>query len=606
MCGIVGVFLLNKPDIVVSPVARRLISLFFHNELLLHTMSRGKDSTGISVSFGPPVGAPEKASPSFWSVLKQPVDAYDFMLNDGTQERYRGQDEAANYESLMDAASLLQRPLYHVLGHARKKTKGSEFNPLNNHPILVGNIIGVHNGGIKNESEIYAAYPDMTAQGEVDSEVIVQLLSLLGNDRELRTSDIPSVTEHLDGGYAVMAYNKKFPTRVLYFRNDAKPIELAYIEELGLAIVCSDQSFLHDAFHAYQRVRLSLRRDLPELSVQWRAVRNNSGGVIDVETEVVDDSDINALFPLVNCLAPKAEYKSKNYWQEQNHHGSATYIHGGHHVGTAAPIKQLGPPRIIEAEAIPLEDLPGYAAEETVISTSVSTVNAKVVLDEPSVEDTESAIEATISEIEDDSLLQKRGIEYVFGQEGKDNKSLLINKSKQDIAALILHPGLDTDDAAEIVHIVYPDIFGEGYAVGFNAGAKEEGLGGDDDTAVPIAALLESLDAADNKNLRAAAIIANMKALMMAAIISGHLGRIEGSGDKTHLVFDEGIADFISTARGFNKFDPKLVEELFNPKDLRAIADGISRLATKLSTEYEEDISKKLDTEQSGNHQQGK
>lgn len=150
MCGIVGAFPLNKPGLAMDAQTRRLVLLYLHNEVLFETVARGKDATGMALSFGPK----EEGGKPYWAVLKQPVRTADFFTNDGTSTRYKGQDEEANVERYMDVACLLGRPLNHVLGHTRAKTKGSEFNPLNNHPIIVGDIIGIHNGGVKNDDII--------------------------------------------------------------------------------------------------------------------------------------------------------------------------------------------------------------------------------------------------------------------------------------------------------------------------------------------------------------------------------------------------------------------------------------------------------------------
>ena len=59
MCGIVGVFPLNTPNIKVDAQTRRILALFFHNEILFETVVRGKDSTGVAASFGLPYGMTE-------------------------------------------------------------------------------------------------------------------------------------------------------------------------------------------------------------------------------------------------------------------------------------------------------------------------------------------------------------------------------------------------------------------------------------------------------------------------------------------------------------------------------------------------------------------
>jgi glucosamine 6-phosphate synthetase-like amidotransferase/phosphosugar isomerase protein len=60
-----------------------------------------------------------------------------------------------------------------VVGHARWATQGSPKNNANNHPLVAGPIIGVHNGVVANYQELVQ---QVGATAQVDSEVIFRLL----------------------------------------------------------------------------------------------------------------------------------------------------------------------------------------------------------------------------------------------------------------------------------------------------------------------------------------------------------------------------------------------------------------------------------------------
>src|SRR5690606_34565270 len=115
MCGIVAVVPLHKPDLDLDPQLRKRLCLYLHNEILLRTVKRGKDATGIAVSFGTPYGMQtgdltadgEPVAP-FWSILKQPVESQDFLLNNGHDTRYKMQEERANTWTLMEVALKIQ------------------------------------------------------------------------------------------------------------------------------------------------------------------------------------------------------------------------------------------------------------------------------------------------------------------------------------------------------------------------------------------------------------------------------------------------------------------------------------------------------------------
>jgi glucosamine 6-phosphate synthetase-like amidotransferase/phosphosugar isomerase protein len=115
---------------------------------------------------------------------------------------YRGAGSAVQVHKRRSGATALLDHLdvpagaTQVLVHVRDYTKGHPSIEANNHPIRHGAIVGIHNGIIENDEEIFARYgferahPDMT----VDSEAIFALV-------EERRSD-PRCLEELRGALA--------------------------------------------------------------------------------------------------------------------------------------------------------------------------------------------------------------------------------------------------------------------------------------------------------------------------------------------------------------------------------------------------------------------
>lgn len=625
MCGIVGAFPINKKNLEIDEKQRRLLMLYLHNEVLLETVARGKDATGIALSFGPD---PEKGGDPFWCVLKQPVDTSDFFTNDGTASRYRGQDEEANIERAMDVACLLDRRLNHVLGHTRAKTVGSEYNPLNNHPILVGNIIGIHNGGVKNYERVYKKHENMTPQGEVDSEVIFQLLAEVANDRAVSIDDINYVTERIEGARAVIAYNRKYPDKVIFFHDKERPMELAYIKELGVAIIHSEKRFLNTALHAYHRMRLSICRDLPELSCEFRHIPSGEGGIIDINAEVDDEElSVEKIFPLVKCADTLKDY-GKSYSTTNNTTGynnhtahrqtgfqtgtgtgstsssSGTGTTGSTGAGVAgkstssSAATKVQKPKIASAQ---LTDLSDYAAESGE-KPQMQSVEASAVMDddEDDFENDEIEVTNSVADVYSEEELRNKGAEWALSEEAKKNKGLYVNRHEGNFAKVLSVKGMTEDEAAEVIHQLYPEIASEGFAEGFRQGAEEQADSQEEDELQEQnEALLE-----DNKNLqdrllkertrqkRAAAYFANLKAFFIAAILTKNLARVEGEGSNARLVFDEELEDFIATARGFRKVNPELVREIFTEQDLAAIDTGLVKLSRSIRNPNGEALTK--------------
>lgn len=602
MCGIVGAFPLNKPGLEMDPQTRRLVLLYLHNETLFETVARGKDATGMALSFGPR----EEGGAPYWAVLKQPVRTCDFFINDGSSSRYKGQDDEANIERYMDVACLLTRPLKHVLGHTRAKTQGSEFNPLNNHPILVNDIIGIHNGGVRNDDVIYKKHPEMTPQGEVDSEALVQLLALSGAGRMLGAEDIKYVTERIEGPRAVMAYNRHHPDQVIYFHDKERPLEMVYIQELATVFLCSERRFFDQALALYERLRLTLKRDLPALSWEWRNIPAGKGGVINVAEEIDDTQKVEDMFPLLDCANTLSEYEvtksyttgGRNYSYQNGSNrntGGSTGSTGTSSKGTndTKPKKQLGP----APQAAEIIDLSQFGAEN---KGQTHSVDAEVLMDDNEDNNTEESEDDNVLDLYADEELKMRGIEYALSEESKDDEDLMVNLHKGNYKGLLAQTSLTEDAAAEVVHQLFPEFHGEGYVRGFKDGVEEQAAANEDESENIITAVQEMegeleqlrtrLAAEKTKQRKAANFIANMKSFLVAAIVTHQLGQVVEEDGKSNLVFDDELEEFIDIATGFENVDLGRVRNLFSPKDLEILKEGFYNFAKKVSQENEEHL----------------
>lgn len=146
MCGIAG-FCLSKAD--RKCINARALS----RSLLLRIVKRGMDATGM---------AWEENGEVYYA--KEDVSAYNFA----------------------NAIDMLPRESHNVILHTRWATKGNPSNNDNNHPIVLPDIVGVHNGHISNDDFLFDLYGfDRVAQ--VDSEVIFHMLTADGDPLESLT-----------------------------------------------------------------------------------------------------------------------------------------------------------------------------------------------------------------------------------------------------------------------------------------------------------------------------------------------------------------------------------------------------------------------------------
>lgn len=134
MCGIAG-FCINKDEVID---ARNLAKC-----LLKGIEARGKDATGAAWYNG---------KTNCVNYIKAPKPATDFCRN----ELWR-----------------LPSGVKNVILHTRWATQGSPKSEHNNHPIVIENLVGVHNGHISNDKAILDYARNQFGHkriGEVDSE----------------------------------------------------------------------------------------------------------------------------------------------------------------------------------------------------------------------------------------------------------------------------------------------------------------------------------------------------------------------------------------------------------------------------------------------------
>ena len=191
MCGIAG-FCLSPEE----KLNARKVSMC----LLAQIQSRGTDATGAAWV----VPSSKKTSKKSRIVVsKAPVPArlFDPYLVNGNG---------------MSMPVATRRAVLHT----RYATQGDPLNNNNNHPIVSGRIVGVHNGHLSNDDAMFAHFGDRASRiGEVDSEAAFALLDLTRYEPE-------QVLRSLQGRAALAWFNAK----------DKRDLHLARVAGSPLAI----------------------------------------------------------------------------------------------------------------------------------------------------------------------------------------------------------------------------------------------------------------------------------------------------------------------------------------------------------------------------------
>lgn len=208
-------------------------------KLLIETMSRGKDATGVA-----------------WiengglQVFKKPVNASVFIQ----EKAWRG----------------LQIPPMLIM-HCRAATQGKPENNVNNHPIFNKNGMALtHNGVINNEKALYAQ-KNIKPDGEVDSEVILRLVE------KGWWNDMKNLNE-LSGGFACAMIWEKKPDELILFRH-SNPLAVYMDKQRDILFWASTVEILRDVFCKYHRGFMTSRITAYELSDDTAILVDKNGVV---------------------------------------------------------------------------------------------------------------------------------------------------------------------------------------------------------------------------------------------------------------------------------------------------------------------------------------
>jgi len=134
-------------------------------------------------------------------------------------------------------------PLTAVIGHARTPTQGSADNNYNNHPVVVDNIVGVHNGGVW-DRQIYTNFTKLKRIAEVDTEAIFQLVKYFADRWDEKTvRSIQKMSQYIEGGYACGMFNARKIYNLYVFRNHL-PVRILYYPKINVVFFATREHII--------------------------------------------------------------------------------------------------------------------------------------------------------------------------------------------------------------------------------------------------------------------------------------------------------------------------------------------------------------------------
>ena len=130
---------------------------------------------GYSLDPSSPVDRTVAARALLAGIAERGADAVGFAYRDGGQ-RITVHKQRSGASALLDRVEVPSRASQ-LLVHVRDYTKGHPHIDANNHPIRHGNVVGIHNGTIVNDDELFARNAIARAEAgmTVDSEIIFAL-----------------------------------------------------------------------------------------------------------------------------------------------------------------------------------------------------------------------------------------------------------------------------------------------------------------------------------------------------------------------------------------------------------------------------------------------
>lgn len=320
MCGIVVGLAFGKKTKKEENIRQNVLRVLT-TELLLETESRGRDAVGTAILFG---------DGNFYGI-KRGEQVGKFIHKFAKTKEY--------YGGFLKVWKEHNTPVRVYLGHCRAATYGDKKNNVNNHPIKIGNLVGIHNGTLRNHEEIFKQLK-CKRDGEVDSEAIFRLFEYFTRKgtEPFTMEMIQEVVRRLEGQFAVTLFNADNLKQVPVFR-DARPVEFVLIKSLGILLMVSELKFWDTVWPRYERL-VNYYQDkevLPTLiknkNVITKTMPDDTAVIFDLDTEVTEETDISDLGE------SKKMERTNKIWKSTTTTTTTTYGYGYAYRGGSATTK---------------------------------------------------------------------------------------------------------------------------------------------------------------------------------------------------------------------------------------------------------------------------
>lgn len=238
----------------------------------------------IGISYGPGGSGVEEWSPSemacfmFPAIVHRGPHAYGWMYKrpgDPNIVIQKWEGRADTPEALAHMADIPDE-LDWFVGHVRWYTHGDPSDMRNNHPIPHGNIVGVHNGVIRNHDEVLRQTGREDPKTQVDSEAIFAAVNKWGHRAGLRRISGDMVAVYVDRAkpetlHVARSYNRplvlcRTSSGAMVFASEGNVIDSTKIEHTQFSTLSSNRL-------------LRVREGKVRGRVNYRELVQGSGGI---------------------------------------------------------------------------------------------------------------------------------------------------------------------------------------------------------------------------------------------------------------------------------------------------------------------------------------
>jgi len=212
MCGIFGIIASKNNFTTASNIQVITNNLFRLSE------SRGKEAAGILITKNGLINS-----------YKEPIRANSFVK----KKIYKG--------LFVDVACKSPEPLV-IIGHARLTTNGLQTDNKNNQPIITNNTLGVHNGIIVNETNIWQKILNKKPSLEVDTEVIFELINFFNNKGFSLVGSIQKTYQAIEGSANLAIMSRYSPN--VYLTTNTGSLYTLFIKNPKIFVFASEKYIL--------------------------------------------------------------------------------------------------------------------------------------------------------------------------------------------------------------------------------------------------------------------------------------------------------------------------------------------------------------------------